>query len=114
GARAPLRRVPRPHRLAPAPGAALPAEASLRPVRPGPPGLGRRPAPQPRLPRAPHLPAGARLGAAAARAGGKDLLPAARPPEAALGVLARRGPEGRALRDRRKDPPLHGRRRLGG
>ena len=39
--------------LAPAPGAALPPEAPLRPLRPGPAGLGRRPPPQPRLPRAP-------------------------------------------------------------
>ena len=42
GAGADPRRVPRPHRLAPAPGAPLPPEAALRPLRPGPPGLGRR------------------------------------------------------------------------
>ena len=52
--------VPRPHRLEAAPGAALPSEAALRPLRTGPPGLGRRPPPQPRLPRAPHRAAGAR------------------------------------------------------
>ena len=108
------RRVPRPHRLAPAPGAALPPEAALRPLRPGPPGLGRRPLPQPRLPRAPDRAAGARLRGAAAQPGGADLLPAARPHQAALGAVAGRGPRRRPLRDRRQEPPRAGRRRLRG
>ena len=85
------RRVPRPHRLAPAPGPALPPEAALRPLRPGPAGLGRRPPPQPRLPRAPDRAAGAGLRRAAAQPRGADLLPAARPQQAALGAVAGRG-----------------------
>ena len=112
GARSPLPRVPRSHRVAPAPGAAVQAEAPLRALRPGPSGVGRRPAPEPRLPRASHLPPGARLRAAASGVGGADLLPAARPLEAALGALADRGPEGRPLRDRGQDPSRDGRRRL--
>ena len=105
-------RVPRPHRLAPAPGPALPPEAALRPLRPGPPGLGRRPLPQPRLPRAPDRAAGARLRGAAAQPRGADLLPAARPHQAALGAVAGRGPRRRPLRDRRQEPPRARRRRL--
>ncbi len=106
------RGVPRPHRLAPAPGAALPPEAALRPLRPGPAGLGRRPPPQPRLPRAPNRAAGAGLRGAAAQPGGADLLPAARPQQAALGAVAGRGPRRRPLRDRRQEPSRARRRRL--
>ena len=98
--------------LAPAPGPPLPPEAALRPLRPGPPGLGRRPAPEPRLPRAPDRAAGAGLRGAAAQPRGADLLPAARPLEAALGAVAGRGPRRRPLRDRRQEPPRAGRRRL--
>src|SRR5512143_1244630 len=97
GARTPLPGVPGPHRVPPAPRAALPPEAALRAVRAGTAGLGRRPPPQPRLPRAPHLASRARLRAAAARAGGADLLPAAGPHEAPLGAMAGRGAEGRTL-----------------
>ena len=66
------------------------------PLRPGPPALGRRPAPQPPLPRPLHRAAWPRLRAAVARARGTRLRPAARPRQAALGDLARRGPRGRA------------------
>ena len=44
--------------------------------------------------------------------GGADLLPAARPHQAALGAVAGRGPRRRPLRDRRQEPPRAGRRRL--
>ncbi len=54
------RRVRRAHRVAPAPGAALPPEAGRPALRDGPPVLGRRPELQPRLPRAPHRAAAAR------------------------------------------------------
>ena len=109
-----LRGVPRPHRLAAPPGAALPPEAPLRPLRPGPAGLGRRPPPQPRLPRPPHRPPSPGQRGAAANARRADLLAAARPHEAAVGDVAGRRRRGRSLRDRRQDPPLPRRRRLRG
>src|SRR5262245_5584352 len=112
GSGAALRRVPRPHRVAAAPRAPFQTEGALRAVRAGPTGVGRRPTPQPRLSRAPHLPAGARLRATAAGPGRQDLLPTARPLEAAMGDLAGRGPEGRPFRGRRQDPSRDGRRRL--
>ena len=105
-------RVSRPHRLAAAPGAPLSPEASLRPLRPGTSGLGRRPPPEPRLPRPPHLVAAARQRAATPPPGCADLLPAPRPLEAPLGAVAGRGPQRRALRDRRQDPSLPRRRDL--
>ena len=49
---------------------------------------------------------------AAAPAGGPDLLPAARPLEAALGAVARAGPRGQPLRADQQDPPRARRRRL--
>src|SRR3954454_17454387 len=82
--RAAVRGLPRPHRVAAPSRPSLPAEGPLRPVRPGTPGLGGRPPLQPRLPRAPHVAAGAGLRAAAPGAGRADLLPAARPLQAAL------------------------------
>ena len=46
--------------------------------------------------------------------GGADLLPAARPDQAALGAVAGRGPRRRPFRDRRQEPPRARRRRLRG
>ena len=75
------------------------------PLEPGPAEVGRRPAPQPALPRALHRAALARLRGAAEGPGRPRVLPAARPRQAALGDLARRGPRGRPLRDAVEDPP---------
>ena len=77
----------------------------------GRPALGRRPALQPRLPPAPHGPSrpGGRGRAPPPR--GARHVPAARPLQAALGDVGRRGPRGRALGAHLEDPPLHGRRR---
>ena len=58
------------------------------PVRPGPPGVGRRPSLQPRLPRAPHGPARAGIRGAAAHTRRPRVLPAPRPLQAALGDVA--------------------------
>ena len=85
GAAARARGLPRADRLAPSPRPALPPEARVPALRDGPPGLGRRPALQPRLPRASYRAAVARRGRAAAPAGRPDLLPAPRPLEAAVG-----------------------------
>src|SRR5262245_42218730 len=112
GSGAALRRVPRPHRVAAPPRAPFQTEGALRAVRAGPAGVGRRPTPQPRLSRTPHLAARARLRAAAARPRRQDLLSAARPLEAPLGDLAGRGADGRPFRHRRQDPPRDGRRGL--
>ncbi len=60
GPAADVRGLPRPHRVAAAPGAALPAEAGLPALRDGAPDVGRRPALQHRLPRASHRAARAR------------------------------------------------------
>ena len=72
--------------------------------------MGRRPALQRALPRAPHRAAraGRRRGAAPRRAG---LRPAAGPQQAAVGALARRGPRRRPLRHAVQDPPCARRRR---
>ena len=51
------------------------------------------------------------LRGAAAQPRGADLLPAARPQQAALGAVAGRGPRGRPLLGRRQEPPRPGRRR---
>ena len=75
------------------------------PLGPGPPALGRRPPPEPPLPRARHRAARPRLGAAAEGARRARVRPAARPRQAALGDLARRGARGRPLRDALEDPP---------
>ena len=83
------------------------------PLDAGAAGVGRRPALQPRLPRAPHRAAGAREPRAAAQPGRARARPAPRPHEAAVGDLARRRGRGRALRDDHQDPPLPRRRRLG-
>ena len=103
----------RPPRGAPRPRAALPPEARVPAARDGPAVLGRRPELQPRLPRAPHRPAEARQRRPAAPARGADLLPAARPLEAALGDLDRAGPRGRPLRADLEDAPRARGRRLG-
>src|SRR5829696_8303691 len=93
-----------PRGAAPAPGgppragAALPPEARLPAARGRSPVLGRRPEFQPRLPRAPHGAAPPWQRGPAARARGPDLLPAARPLEAAVGDLDRARSRGRPLR----------------
>ena len=69
---------------------------------------------QPRVPRAPHRAAAAgHRASSCASSPARDLLPAARPLEAALGDLARPGPRGRPLRADLEDPPRARRRRLG-
>ena len=74
------------------------------------PGVGRRSELQPRVPHPPHRAADpGRLGAAAGP-DGADLLPAARPLQAAVGDVADRGPEGRPLRADLKEPPRADRR----
>ena len=80
------------------PGAALSPAARLRAVLPGPPALGRRPAPQPSLPRARHRAAEARYRGPAASAGEPRAVAAARPRQAAVGDLAGPGRRGRPLR----------------
>ena len=99
-------------RAAAAPRPPLPAEARLPAARPGPPGVGRRPALPPRLPRPPHRAPGARRRGRAAAPGRPRALPAAGPRQAAVGALAgRRGRRG-PLRARREEPPLPGGRDL--
>ena len=92
--------------------AALPPAARVRPARPGPAEVGRRPAPQPALPRALHRAAVARLRGPAAGPGRPGVLPAARPRQAALGGMAGRGARGRSLRGALQDPPRARRRDL--
>ena len=101
----------RAHRVAAAPGAALPPQALLPALRDGPAAVGRGPELQHRLPRAPHGAAGAGQRGAAAAAGVADLLPAPRPLQAAVGAVADRGLRGR-LRDREQGPPRRGGRRV--
>ena len=101
------------HRAPAAPGAALPPAAGLRAARPGPPAVGRRPAPQPALPRARHRAPLPRRRGPAAGPGRPRVRPAAGPRQAAVGDLAGRGPGGRPLRAAGQDPPRAGGRRLG-
>ena len=103
-------RVPRADPPAPAPGAALPPQARLHGARQRPPGVDRRPELQPRVPRPPHRAARAGQLGAAAGPDRADLLPAARPLQAAVGDVADRGPRGRPLRADHQDPPLADRR----
>ena len=74
--------------------------------------MGRRPAPEPALPRTLDRAAGPRLGAAAEGPGRPRVRPAARPRQAALGDLAGRRARGRPLRDAVEDPPRACRRHL--
>ena len=113
GAAAELRRVPRARRGAAAPGAALPAEARLPAASVRAPGLGRRPAPEPRVPRAPLLAARAGRRRPARAADRAHLLPAARPLQAAVGDVARAGARGQPLRADQQDAPRARGRRLG-
>ena len=111
GPAAAVRRVPRPHPRAPAPRPALPPEARrTRRSRPA----GRCGSTTRRFNLEYHvrhtaLPAPGHRGAAAAphRA---DLLPAARPLQAAVGDVAGRGARGRPLRADLQDPPRADRR----
>ena len=108
-----VRRLPRSRPRAAAPRAALPAEAGDAAARDRTAAVGRRPDLQPRVPRPPHRAARARHRGAAVPPRRADRLPAARPLEAAVGELARRGARGRPLRADLQDPPLARRRRLG-
>ena len=83
------------------------------PLDVGPPGVGRRPELQPRVPRPPHRAARAGRRGRAAPPGRPAHVPAARPLQAAVGDVDRRGPRGGPLGDGLQGPPLHGRRRLG-
>ena len=78
-----------------------------------PAAVGRRPELQPRVPRAPDRAAAPGLRGAAAAAGRADLLPAARPLQAAVGDVDGRGPRGRRLRAHLQDPPRAHRRHRG-
>ena len=106
-----LRRARRGDRGAHAPRPALSPEARPRALRPGTPGVGRRPALQRALPPAPQRAAGARFRRAAAQPRGAPLRPAAGPHEAAVGAQPRRGPRRRPFRDHLQDPPRARRRR---
>ncbi len=112
GPAAAVRRVPGHHPRAPAPRPALPPAAQLPARRERPAGVGRRPELQPRVPRAPDRAAAARNRGAALQARLTDLLPAARPLEAALGDVGDRGPRGRPLGADLQDAPLGHRRDL--
>ena len=83
------------------------------PLRPRPAGVGRRPALQPRLSPPAHRARGAgrRPGAAQPRRPGH--VATARPAQAALGDVDRRGTRARPLGAGFEGAPLHGRRRLG-
>ena len=96
------RRADRGDRRPAASGSPLPAAARARPVRAGPPGVGRRSTLQPAVPRSRH-------GVAAAGRRGR-----ARPLQAALGAVAGRGAAGRSLRAALEDPPRARGRDLGG
>ena len=83
------------------------------PLGPGPAAVGRRPAPEPALPRARHGPPLPRRRGPAAGAGGPRVRPAAGSRQAAVGALAGRWPGGRPLRAAVQDPPRAGGRRVG-
>ena len=83
------------------------------PLQIGTPGVGRRPAPEPRVPRPPLVAAGAGRRRAARAARRADLLAAARPLQAALGDVAGAGPRGQSLRADQQDAPRARRRHLG-
>src|SRR5215216_2482752 len=104
-----VRRAPRaPARAGPA----LPPEARVPSARPEPPRVGRRPALQRRLPRAPHGAAAAGRGGRVAPARRPRLRAAARPLQAAVGDLARRPRRRGPLRAGVEDAPLPRRRHL--
>ncbi len=100
-------------RHAAAAGPSIPAEGALRAAGARPPGLGRRSAFQPRLPRPAHGAAGPGRRRGAAQPGRPGDVAAARSGQAAVGDVGRRGARRRALGADLKDPSLHGRRRLG-
>ena len=94
GPAAAVRRVPRRAAGAAAPRPALPPEARPPPLG-RPAAVGRRPRLQPRVPRPPDRAAQAGLRGAAHAARRADHVPAARPHQAAVGGVARRGPQRR-------------------
>ena len=103
----------RPHRVAAAPRAALPAEArSIRGSRwAGRCGSTTRASTSTTTCATPRCRARAAWSSCACSTG-RDLLPAARPLEAAVGAVARAGPRGQPLRADQQDAPLPGGRRL--
>ena len=113
GPAAALRRAARRAARAPAPRAALPPEAQRAAARAsGRPLWVDDPTLQPRVPRAPDRAARARAARSSCmRLAARDLLPAARPLQAAVGDVAGRGPRGRPLRADLQDPPRADRRR---
>ena len=82
------------------------------PLAAGPPEVGRRPAPEPALPRARDRAAGTRRRGAAQGARRSRVRAAARSRQAAVGDLARGWARGRPLRAALEDPPLPRRRHL--
>ena len=80
------------------------------PLETGRPAVGRRPDVQPRVPRPPDRAARAGHRGPAHAAGRADHVPAARPLQAAVGDVDRRGPRGRRLRADLQDPPRADRR----
>ena len=102
----------RPRPRATAPRAALPPATSPRAARPGPAGVGGRPALQPLLPHTPHRAAQARGRRRAQAARRAAVLPAPRSLQAAVGDLARAEHVQRPLRADREDPPRARRRDL--
>ena len=108
----PIRAAAGPRRVAPRPGAALPAARRGGSARPGPPALGRRRALRPALPRAQHRAPGAGQRVRAAGARRPRLLAPPAPRPAAVGDVARGGPRSRPLRDPLQDPPRARRRCL--
>ena len=91
--------------------AALPAAGAVRARPAGQPGLGRRPALRPRLPRTPVRAAAAGQPRPAARARRPDRLATARPEPPAVGGLLRRGARRRPGRGAVEVAPGPGRRR---
>src|SRR6202040_4134057 len=101
GAERPGARRPRPE--PPAPGAALSPAACLRAAAAGTSAVGGRPVLQRPLPHPPHGPAETRRRPGGEAARGQAFLTAPRPPQAAVGDLARRAYDRRALRADRQD-----------
>ena len=103
---------PRLRRVAAALDSALPAAVDPHPAG-APPGVGRRRPLQPLLSRPPHRPAPSRRGAPAEAPLRSDPLAEARPDQAAVGDMGRRGAGGRPVRAGGQGPPCDGRRHLG-
>ena len=114
GRRAGARGVPRAHPLAPAPRAALPAEARRAAAGDRAAAVGRRPELQPRLPRAPHRAARARASEdALLQRCARGCSPSAWTARSRCGSCGwSRGCDGESVRAGLEDPPRGRRRRL--